>query len=42
MGVEPIIRSAKERIAGFEGRENHRTFFASAEKTVRDYRTDWN
>jgi hypothetical protein len=40
VGVEPTIRSAKERIAGFEGRENHRTFFAPAvEKTVCDYRT---
>ena len=28
VGVEPTIRSAKERIAGFEGRENHRTLFA--------------
>ena len=25
MGVEPTIRSAKERITGFEGREDHRT-----------------
>src|SRR5271169_982107 len=30
VGVEPTIRSAKERIAGFEGRESHRTLFASA------------
>jgi hypothetical protein len=29
VGVEPTIRSAKERIAGFEGREDHRTLFAS-------------
>ena len=29
MGVEPTIRSAKERITGFEGRESHRTLFAS-------------
>jgi len=30
VGVEPTIRSAKDRIAGFEGREGHRTPFASA------------
>ncbi len=29
MGVEPTIRAAKDRIAGFEGREGHRTLFAS-------------
>ncbi len=29
MGVEPTIRPAKDRIAGFEGREDHRTLFAS-------------
>jgi hypothetical protein len=29
VGVEPTIRSAKERITGFEGREDHRTLFAS-------------
>ena len=29
MGVEPTIRSAKDRIDGFEGREDHRTLFAS-------------
>ena len=29
MGVEPTIRAAKDRIAGFEGREGHRTPFAS-------------
>jgi hypothetical protein len=43
VGVEPTIRSAKERIAGFEGRENHRTFFAPAgEKMLRDYRLEWD
>ena len=31
MGVEPTIRPAKDRIAGFEGREDHRTPFASVE-----------
>src|SRR5215813_2935445 len=30
VGVEPTIRPAKDRIAGFEGREGHRTNFASA------------
>ncbi len=30
MGVEPTIRSAKGRIGGFEGRDSHRTVFASA------------
>jgi hypothetical protein len=30
MGVEPTTRPAKERIAGFEDREDHRTPFASA------------
>jgi hypothetical protein len=29
VGVEPTIRPAKDRIAGFEGRESHRTLFAS-------------
>ncbi len=29
MGVEPTIRPAKDRIAGFEGRGDHRTPFAS-------------
>jgi hypothetical protein len=31
VGVEPTIRPAKGRIAGFEGREDHRTPFASEE-----------
>src|SRR4029077_16720778 len=31
VGVEPTIRPAKDRIAGFEGREDHRTPFASIE-----------
>lgn len=30
MGVEPTIRTAKVRIAGFEGREDHRALVASA------------
>jgi hypothetical protein len=30
VGVEPTIRSAKGRIGGFEGRDSHRTIFASA------------
>ena len=29
VGVEPTIRPARGRIAGFEGREGHRTKFAS-------------
>jgi len=29
VGVEPTIRPAKDRITGFEGRESHRTLFAS-------------
>ncbi len=32
MGVEPTIRPAKDRIAGFEDREGHRTPFASLAK----------
>src|SRR5216684_6712985 len=36
VGVEPTIRPAKDRIAGFEGRGDHRTPFASAvRKTLR-------
>ena len=31
VGVEPTIRPAKDRIAGFEGRGSHRTPFASGE-----------
>jgi hypothetical protein len=31
VGVEPTIRPAKDRIAGFEDREGHRTLFASVE-----------
>ena len=30
VGVEPTIRTAKDRIDGFEGREDHRTLFASS------------
>jgi len=33
VGVEPTIRPAKDRIAGFEDREDHRTPFAS-EKSI--------
>ncbi len=29
MGVEPTTLAAKDRINGFEGREGHRTLFAS-------------
>jgi hypothetical protein len=29
VGVEPTTRPAKERVTGFEGREDHRTLFAS-------------
>ncbi len=36
VGVEPTIRPAKGRIADFEGREGHRTPFASGS----DYRGD--
>ncbi len=44
MGVEPTTLAAKDRIAGFEGREDHRTLFASAgnyrvaERTVSTWR----
>ncbi len=34
VGVEPTIRPAKDRIAGFEGRGDHRTPFASASSIV--------
>jgi hypothetical protein len=30
VGVEPTIRSAQGRIGGFEGRDSHRTIFASS------------
>ena len=36
VGVEPTILAAKDRINGFEGHENHRIPFASAN----DYRDD--
>ena len=39
MGVEPTIRPAKDRIAGFEGRERHRTLFASANSIVSSLQT---
>lgn len=42
MGVEPTIRPAKGRIAGFEDRGDHRTPFASEESIAvankRDFR----
>src|SRR5260370_35673395 len=34
VGVEPTIRPAKDRITGFEGRESHRTLFASENSIV--------
>jgi hypothetical protein len=34
VGVESTIRPAKDRIAGFEGREGHRTPFASTGYTI--------
>src|SRR6267143_3150653 len=34
VGVEPTIRPAKDRIASFEGRESHRTLFASVSSIV--------
>src|SRR5438309_9613943 len=34
VGVEPTIRPAKDRITGFEGRESHRTLFASGNSIV--------
>src|SRR5437764_6618688 len=39
LGVVPTIRPAKDRIAGFEGRERHRTFFASANSIVSGLQT---
>ncbi len=39
VGVEPTIRPAKDRIAGFEGRERHRTLFASANSIVSSLQT---
>ena len=46
MGVEPTIQPAKDRIAGFEGRGDHRTPFASGgsitgeEKTIARCKAD--
>src|SRR5258708_14397936 len=34
VGVEPTIRPTKDRITGFEGRESHRTLFASVSSIV--------
>ena len=40
MGVGPTIRSAKERITGFEGRESHRTLFASSSTVTSQQRAE--
>lgn len=37
VGVEPTIRLARSRIAGFEGRDSHRTIFASARIITADH-----
>src|SRR5260370_28728509 len=37
VGVEPTIRPAKDRIAGFEGRESHRTLFAAGNSIAWDW-----
>ena len=37
VGVEPTIRPAKDRITGFEGRESHRTLFASGNSIAWDW-----
>jgi len=34
VGVEPTTRASLDRIAGFEGREGHRTPYASAVATL--------
>src|SRR2546427_6304596 len=42
--VESTIRPAKDRIAGFEGRESHRTLFASGNSIAWECRlttSDW-
>src|SRR5260370_35744788 len=39
VGVEPTIRPAKDRITGFEGRESHRTLFASEARIPSQQRT---
>ena len=39
VGVEPTIRPARDRIAGFEGRERHRTLFASVNSIVSGLQT---
>jgi hypothetical protein len=39
VGVEPTIRPAKDRITGFEGRERHRTLFASDARIPSQQRT---
>lgn len=39
--VESTIRAAKDRITGFEGRESHRTLFASVRKYSRLVKMNW-
>jgi hypothetical protein len=39
--VESTIRPAKDRIAGFEGREGHRTIFASIARIAAKQRSYW-
>jgi hypothetical protein len=39
VGVEPTIRPAKDRITGFEGRESHRTLFASGKSIAWNHGT---
>jgi hypothetical protein len=41
VGVEPTIRLAKSRIAGFEDREGHRTPFASVLARSTRYKAYW-
>src|SRR5260370_25001801 len=41
VGVEPTIRPAKDRITGFEGRESHRTLFASGHSIAWEVTLDW-
>jgi hypothetical protein len=42
VGVEPTIRPAKDRITGFEGRESHRTLFASENSIAWERRLVWD
>jgi hypothetical protein len=41
VGVEPTIPSAKDGIAGFEGRGSHRTPFASGGSIAGELEGDW-